>query len=576
MTSMDSRTRSGTTAAADQIVEELLDGELTWARTSLTDRRAALAAFGDLVAEHAEEWVRLSAEVKQLPADSPLLGEEWVSGPWAVLSYVQALGRTLATLDAGGNPLDGASMRSVAGGRVAIDVLPHTVWDRLLLNGFRAELWARPGVGVGDLLDSAGLGQRAPHETNGVALVLGAGNISSIAPLDVLYVLFADNRVAALKLNPIADRMRPVFERIFAPFIELGALQVISGGADIGGALAHHPGVAAVHMTGSEATHDAIVWGPGPEGTANKAAGTPLLTKPITSELGGSAPVIVVPGKWTKADLRFQARHIATQRLHNSGSNCIAAQIVIVSADWDQKHAFLAELRAALAGAPDRPAWYPGTEHRVEEAHRLHPTAERVGGTTLRTLITGLDLSDADESAFHTEYFGPVLGVAELPGLGAEFFASAVRAANDRLRGTLGANVVIHPRTRRAMGPAFDEAIAELRYGTIGVNAWTGVGYLAAHATWGAFPGHALDDIQSGRGVVHNAFLVDGTERTVVFGPFRPAPRSLLRGEASISPTPLWFVDNRTAATTGRRITRFAARPRWRRLPAIFASALRG
>ena len=62
----------------------------------------------------------------------------------------------------------------------------------------------------------------------------------------------------------------------------------------------------------------------------------------------------------------------------------------------------------------------------------------------------------------------------------------------------------------------------------------------------------------------------------MVTGPFRPFPRSVLHGESSISPKPPWFVDNSSAATTGRRLTAFSARPRWRALPAIFASALRG
>jgi len=329
-------------------------------------------------------------------------------------------------------------------------------------------------------------------------------------------------------------------------------------------------------MTGSETTHDAIVWGPGEQGQANKAAGTPLLTKPMSSELGGVAPTIVVPGKWSRRDLRHQAQHVATQRLHNSGFNCIAAQVVILSSDWAQKDAFLDELRKAMAAAPARPAWYPGCELRVSDARRLHPAAEEVGGTPERTLITGLDLSDADETAFSTEYFGPVLGVAELPGTGAEFLERAVDSANERLRGTLGANLLIDPKTKRSLGARLEEQIARLRYGTVGVNSWTAVGYLTAHATWGAFPGHSLDDIQSGRGVVHNALLLADTERTVVYGPFRPSPRSLLRGELSITPKPAWFVNNRTAATTGRRLTRFTARPRWRSLPGIFASALRG
>jgi hypothetical protein len=76
--------------------------------------------------------------------------------------------------------------------------------------------------------------------------------------------------------------------------------------------------------------------------------------------------------------------------------------------------------------------------------------------------------------------------------------------------------------------------------------------------------------------VVHNALLLNNTERTVVTGPFRPAPRSVLHGETSISPKPPWFVTNRTAARTGRLLTEFIARPRWRALPAILASALRG
>jgi acyl-CoA reductase-like NAD-dependent aldehyde dehydrogenase len=282
-------------------------------------------------------------------------------------------------------------------------------------------------------------------------------------------------------------------------------------------------------MTRQLNTFDYIAVGAG-------SAGTPLLTKPMSSELGGVAPTIVVPGKWSRADLRHQAQHVATQRLHNSGFNCIAAQIVILSEDWAQKDAFLAELRKAMAAAPVRPAWYPGCELRVNDARRLHPAAEEVGGTPERTLITGLDLSDAGETAFSTEYFGPVLGVAELPGTGAEFLERAVDSANERLRGTLGANLLIDPKTKRSLGARLEEQIDRLRYGTIGVNSWTGVGYLTAHATWGAFPGHRLDDIQSGRGVVHNALLLEDTERTVVYGPFRPSPRSLLRGELSISP----------------------------------------
>jgi acyl-CoA reductase-like NAD-dependent aldehyde dehydrogenase len=553
-----------------------MEAETTWGQTSLSGRAALLNRFGELVAEHAEEWAVLGAQLKALPPHSPLVGEEWTSGPWAMLSYVDALRKSLEALDRGADVLDGVTVQPAPGDRLAVQVLPFTRFDRLLLNGYRAEVWTEPGVTLEETRRNAGLAQREPHRTFGVAFVLGSGNITSCAPSDVLNQLFVENRVVVLKLNPVTDSLKPVFDKIFAPFTELGVVEIVCGGVDVGEALAHHPGVAAVHMTGSEATHDAIVWGTGEAGRTAKAARTPRLTKPMTSELGGVSPVIVVPDRWSRADLRYQARHIATQRLHNSGSNCVAAQIVILSSEWPQKEAFLAELRAAMANAPARKAWYPGTEQRVQQARATHPQAEEVGGTPERTMITGLDFTDAEEPAFRTEYFGPVLGVAELPGLGQQFLNRAVEAANEHLHGTLGANIVIHPRTARTIGEGLCESIAALRYGTIAVNAWTGLGYLTPHATWGAFPGHPLDDIQSGRGVIHNALLLHAPERTVVSGPFRPFPRSIFHGEWTLAPKPPWFVDNRSAATTGRRLTAFAARPRWRALPSIIASALRG
>ena len=570
-------TENNAKSLAHSVVGRLTKAEKAWGQTTLSARVALLNRFAELVAQHAEEWVTLGARLKGLPLHSPLVGEEWTSGPWAMLSYVDALRKTLEVLDRGGDVLHGVTVRSAPGDRLAVQVLPFTSFDRLLLNGFRAEVWTKPGVTFEETRRNAGLPQREPHRTFGVAFVLGGGNITSLAPLDVLNQLYIENRVVVLKPNPITDEMKPLFDKIFAPFTELGVVEIVCGGVDVGDALAHHPGVAAVHMTGSEATHDAVVWGTGDAGRAAKATGTPRLRKPMTSELGGVSPVIVVPGPWSRADLRYQARHIATQRLHNSGSNCVAAQLVILSSDWPLKEAFLAELRAAMATAPARKAWYPGTEQRVQLARATHPQADEVGGTPERTLITGLNFTDPEEPAFRTEYFGPVLGVAELPGVGQQFLDRAVEAANERLHGTLGANIVIHPRTARALGEAaLRESIAALRYGTIAVNTWTGLGYLTPRASWGAFPGHSLDDIQSGRGVVHNALLLHAPERTVVTGPFRPFPRSVFHGEWTLAPKPPWFVDNRSAATTGRRLTAFSARPRWRALPAIIVSAVRG
>lgn len=563
------------TTAVDSALAALREGEIAWGRTSLAQRRELLEQIHANTAAHAEQWVEVAASIKRLPADSPLLGEEWSSGPYSLLTGVAALIESVSALEQGRSPVDGFDIHSAPGGRTAVEVFPGGIFDTLLLNGFRAEVWTKPGVDADTVRARAGLGQRTPHETGGIGVVLGAGNIFSIAPLDVLYQLFADNRVVALKLNPITDRLQPVLEQIFAPAIERGFVRILTGGAEMGGALVHHPDVDAVHMTGSSVTHDAIVFGPGPDGAKRKAANDPLLRKPITSELGGVSPTIVIPGRWSDADLRFQAEHLVTQRLHNNGYNCIASQVAVISADWPQKQQFLAELRAAFDRAPARADYYPGSADRVAAARRHYRHAEPLGSGGERTLITGIQPENS-EDALHTEYFAPVYGVLELPGDASEFLARAVKVSNDEFEGTLGINIIAHPRTIRSLGAEFESAIEQLRYGTIAVNAWTAVGYLTARATWGAFPGHTLSDIQSGIGVVHNALLIDEPERTVLRGPFRPAPRSLLRGELSLSPKPPWFVTNRTAATTMRRLTTFAKKPGAAALPGIFASALRG
>ncbi|MGK2318415.1 aldehyde dehydrogenase family protein [Gordonia rhizosphera NBRC 16068] len=572
--SVDTQHNTDHRTVVEAALADLSAGEKAWAELSLTERADLLDRVRALTGHHASAWVVAASSIKRLGPHSALAGEEWISGPYAFATGLGAVAQSLRDLASGRSPIADAAFGTAAD-RTTVQVLPTSRYDALLLSGFTADVWLRPGVDPAQARAAAGLAQLDPTVTGGIGVVLGAGNITSIAPLDVVYELIAHNRVVALKLNPLTDPLLPVLERVLEPLIALGAIRILTGGAEVGEYLVHHDAVAHVHMTGSAATHDAIVWGTDTDAERRRATGDPRLTKPITSELGGVSPTIVVPGKWRTADLRFQAEHIATQRLHNGGYNCVAAQVVVVPADWDQKQEFLTALRDAFHSAPARVAYYPGSDDRVAAAHAAYPDAERCGTAGERLLVTGLSL-DVDEPMLRTEYFGPVLGVLELPGSGAEFLTTATDAANDHFLGTLGANVIAHPSSIAELGADFETMIADLRYGTIAVNAWTAVGFLTAAATWGAFGGHTLDDIQSGTGVVHNAFLLADTERTVVGGPFRPAPRSILHGEWSLSPKPPWFVTNRTAATTGRLLAEFATAPSPTQLPAIFASALRG
>ena len=567
-------------AHLDTVLERLAAKKSSWVATPIAERMALLRAVRANLARHADRWIAVTLEAKGEGAQSSAAGEEWSAGPWAVLTAIDVLLRTLGRI-APGTVIQGLAARTTRTGQAAVRVFPLTVVDRLLLSGVSAEIWMAPGVTIDGLpatVATAYAGRWA-SEPGRVSLVLGAGNVSSIAPLDALHKLYAEHSVALVKLNPVNAYLRPVLEDVFAPFVEAGFMAFVEGDADVGAYLTTHRAVDTLHITGSGASHDAIVFGPGEAGALRKARNAPINARPITSELGAVCPTIVVPGHWTDADLRFQAEHVATQKLHNGGFNCVASQVLVLPRAWPQADAFLAEVRRALAAAPARSASYPGTADRLRRFEHDNPGAVCVtpGAADPRWLV----MLDAEAlpspPAFETEVFGPALAVVFLPGVSAPaYLEAAVAFANQRLHGTLGANLIIDPATEKRLGGRFETLIGALRYGTIGINAWTGLGFLLAHAPWGAFPGHRLNDIQSGRGSVHNALMFDRPQRAMVRAPFRPFPRGLRHGALAMLPKPPWFVANRTAATTARRLVRFQLKPSLGGLLAVLASALRG
>jgi len=569
-------TAAGDTSALDRAVDELRARRDEWVRLSVERRIELLLETRRNLRRLAQAWVDASVQGKSIDPSLPWVGEEWVSGPWALASGINAYVETLTAL-ASGRPLGFRKLDSRGAGQLAVEVFPRTIFDRLLMSGITAEVWMEPGVTRENLPQHMASFYRRVDPAGAVALVLGAGNINSIPPLDALYRLIARGQVVMLKLNPVNGYLEEVLRQVFAPFVSAGYLRIVAGGAEVGAHLTGHTGVDEIHITGSARTHDAIVFGPGPEGEERKRRGEPLLSKPITSELGGVGPVIVVPGPWSEADLRFQAENVVTMKLHNAGCNCVAAQVLVLPREWELRDRFLNEVRELFRELPPRTAYYPGAADRQRAAVQAHPDAVLYSGEVPRTLIAGLDPEAEHETCFTEELFGAVLCETSLPGGDAsEFLRAAVTFCNQRLDGTLGATLLVHPSTEQSLGPELDRALADLRYGAIGVNGWNAVNFLLGQATWGAFPGHTLGDIGSGIGVVHNSFLFDAPQKTVARGSFYPFPRSWLHGDPSLLPRPPWFVTNRTAHVTARRVAQFALDPGWQHIPGIFASALQG
>ena len=137
--------------------------------------------------------------------------------------------------------------------------------------------------------------------------------------------------------------------------------------------------------------------------------------------------------------------------------------------------------------------------------------------------------------------------------------------------------MLIDPATEAALGDGFERAIADLRYGGIAINTWTGIVFATPILSWGAFPGATLGDVKSGIGVVHNTLLLDRVERSIMRGPFRPFPRSVSFGPGrfSVLPKPPWFVDSRTNTAVAEGLTRWHMAHHVPGLVATLAKAMR-
>ena len=426
-----------------------------------------------------------------------------------------------------------------------------------------------PGVTVEDLPQTQAIAYHDKQRIGKVALVLGAGNVASIGPLDVLYKLFVENQVALFKANPVNAYLGPLLDEAFRVLINHGFLRIVYGGAAEGSYLCNHPGVDEIHITGSDKTFDAIVFGTGSEGAKRKAERAPLLTKRVTGELGNVSPVIVIPGSWKAGDLAYQAEHIDTMLTNNAGFNCNATRVIIQYAGWQQRSQLLQEMLRILAQIPPRRAYYPGAFERHQIFIEEHPEAEHIGLAKEQqlpwTFIAGVDPGNIDDVCFTTEAFCSLFAETALQAKSVpEYIDSAVAFANQHIWGTLNATIIVHPASLKdpAIAAAVERAIENLKYGTVGINIWAGAGFTFGTTTWGAFPGHEINNIQSGMGVVHNTLMFSRAQKSVLWGPFR----SVL--------TPAWFVTRgKIACKLFPKLVAFEAAPSPLKVPGIMAAA---
>jgi aldehyde dehydrogenase (NAD(P)+) len=556
----------------DSLVHRIKEGSRAWVKLSPAERTALLEELRRSYAAIAEPSVRAACEAKGIAPESPTAGEEWLAGPLVVLRNLRLLAESLKDIQKHGVPHIPASwLRTLDNGQLSARLYPANLLDSMLLPRHEGEVRFKPGVTAANLREHQASFYRRPH-TGRVCAVLGAGNVNSIPPADCLYKLFVEGTACVLKMNPVNAYLGPFLEQAFAPLVRRNVFAVVYGGAEEGAALVQHPDVDEVHITGSDKTHDALVWGPpGPEAEARRARNEPLLRKAITSELGNISPVIIVPGPYSDGEVNFQAHSIAGMVANNASFNCNSAKLLVQPGAWRQRGQLVDAVQASLGKAPVRRAWYPGAEQRWKQFTEGRKGLRVVGspgqGELAFALVPDVDASQVQDRVFRQEPWCTVLSETGLSGGDdpVAFLEQAVPFVNEQVWGTLCATLIVHPKSLKdpAVSAAVEKALRELRYGTVAVNTWPAAVFALGSLPWGGHPSVTPQNIQSGLGWVHNTYMLEDIEKVILRAPltnFPPAP---------------WVPGHRGVLTLARRLADFELAPSWLKIPGIAAAAMR-
>ena len=272
-------------------------------------------------------------------------------------------------------------------------------------------------AGAARLLEGRAVGEYEDGLTSGVRRE-PVGVCGAITPWNYPFMMavwkwapaVAAGNTVVLKPSELTPASTVRAAELAGEVLPAGVLNVVCGGQVAGAALAAHPAVAQVSLTGSVRAGRSVA-----AAAAQRLARTHL-------ELGGNAPAVV----FDDADLDAAAAGIAAGAYLNAGQDCTAAARVLVHRAVAP--AFVAALSAAaeatVAGGPELPEAAHGPLISAAQLERVEGLLGRLpgrasivtGGKRLprtgwflpATVVTGVE---QDDEIVQTEVFGPVVTV---------------------------------------------------------------------------------------------------------------------------------------------------------------------
>ena len=269
--------------------------------------------------------------------------------------------------------------------------------------------WMRPRTVNVPLSLRPGRAQVIP-EPLGCVLVIGPWNYPFQLTLRPLISALAAGNAAVLKPSEHAGAIAELTQRLIGQHFEADVVQVVQGDGAVAAELVAMP-FDHIFFTGGGAIGRKVL-----EGAAAHLT-------PVTLELGGKSPAMVLPG----ADLEVSARRLIWGKGINAGQTCIAPDHLLV--DRDLKTPLLnamASARTAMYGDKPLESDQLGTIINARQFERLAGLLETarvenrilIGGEIdreqLRIAPTVIAVDNRDDPLMAEELFGPLLPVLEL------------------------------------------------------------------------------------------------------------------------------------------------------------------
>ena len=479
-------------------------------------------------------WATIGADNKGIKG-STAEGEEWLGGPFASTIALQYY------IDYLKNDIDFIDEKSISENK--INVFPNKNIEKLLFPYVTADIHFNKNMSIEDILNARGFGNRLGFK-KGITLILGAGNVSSIPLLDTIYDMVVNRHCILLKLNPVNEYLKPVFEKVFENFISRGFMIVTTGDTEISSYMTNHLGITNMHLTGSDKTYEKIVYGSVlPEKDKGKKTLIKRNKKPFTTELGNVTPFIIHPGNWSSGEIKYQARKIVTAKLNNNGFNCIAAQVIVVPKGWKHTEKLVEAIKKQLSNEKDRLAYYPDSLNNLNNL-MSEKNVQQVNDESCATphLTKDLDLNDHYEN---NEVWSSALFFKYINYENEQDYASkSIEYVNNEVWGNLGVAVLIKKHNSRKNKELLNNYVQDLNYGTVAINEWPALGFIIPTMPWGGYPGNKDSDIQSGQGYVHNALFFESPLKGVLYSKFK---LPLI--------DPVWFTSNKKGRKVFKNLT---------------------